>query len=277
MASFMSLLAPFAWAIVAACITAAVLRKRSTVTRAVFGFLAACVAFGVIGDIRTLDRRALVSTSDDRTWSKIRSTLAANYPWLDQVFTLSPNIENKLKASLLPVMRDRDLSDPIALYMSSTAAIERVLAESVLPVAAHGSTEAVIAWGSVNTPILKQLASISDEKCSEFATTGTTRPPTNDKVETLLLARFQALVDAFKTSDSAKYPLSDRRVVDAQYAKALRIAHPPFSGEDLDALNVWEKQPQERQCNLLLRLFEAIDRLDLPSKAMIYRSMMKKG
>ena len=45
-----------------------------------------------------LDRRALVSTSDDRTWSKIRSTLAANYPWLDQVFTLCRDAPEGLAA-----------------------------------------------------------------------------------------------------------------------------------------------------------------------------------
>jgi hypothetical protein len=64
--------------------------------------------------------------------------------------------------------------------------------------------------------------------------------------------------------------------MDTQYDKAAGLAQPPFSDDEMRALQTIDKQPKARQCNSMLRLFEAIDRLDAHGKAIIFRGMMSQ-
>ena len=49
-----------------------------------------------------------------------------------------------------------------------------------------------------------------------------------------------------------------------------------LSDDEVRAFQAIDKQPKARQCNLTLRLFDAIDRLDAKDKAIIFRGMMSQ-
>jgi hypothetical protein len=274
---------PDIWrAVVVVCVvgavglTAAALKKRSTAARVGLSILAAVVVAGLMGSVRPVIEQALFNLNDDFAWSTVRRHMTSKYPTLGELITLDPAIEKEFKAALLPVIRKYDAGEP-AMFDASAAATGGVIAKHILPVAVSGSTEAVNVWGNQTTRVMRVLAGISDDACAEYATTGITRNWANPQVSAALQDAQRALIEAYKTSDRSKYPLPDQAIADAQFAKAARLAQPPFSDEELRAAQAIERQPKARQCALTLRFFEAIDRLDARGKSIIFRTMMSQS
>lgn len=192
------------------------------------------------------------------------------------VISLSPETEKQFRAALLPVFRDQRSKSRAELDVAAAVAFSKVIQRYVFPVAAHGSTGTVNVWGDTHLPILRRFADTSTEACAEYAITSFVRPVFYEKVGALMDAGYQALVSAYKTSNSSRYPLPDRDAVAAQYDKAVRVARPPFSEAEIKALEDLEKQPKQRQCSLTLRLLEAIRTLEALDRAIIFRNMMAK-
>jgi hypothetical protein len=257
-------------------ITAAALKRRSIGVRVGLSVLAAIVVAGLVGMAKTTVEKALFSTDDDFAWSVLRRTFASKYPTLGDLVTLTPAIEKEFKAALVPVARNYNPDDP-AMFDASAAATAAVTAKHVVPVAVFGSTDAINAWGGQTTRILRALAAISADACADFAMTGVTRSATDPRVLVALQDAQRALIEAYKTSDRSRFPMPSQAILDAQYAKATGLAQPPFSEDEKRALQSIDNQSKARQCSLMLRLFEAIDRLDAQGKAIIFRGMMSQA
>ena len=254
---------------------AAVSRKWSPIPRVGLAFLAALAAFAIMPSLGVVIGPTRSRTNEALTWTRIRQSYSETTPALGSIMTLNPAVENEFKTALMPVFIDRSGKSPADMGAAAVNAIANVMEKHVFPVAAHGSTATVNAWGSFFAPMTRELAAISTEVCAEYALTNFARYGDNKKAAAMAEASYRALIDAYKTSDSAKYPLPDEDAVRAQYAEAQRIAQPPFNEEDDEALDTFDKQSQERQCSLMLRLSDAIDRLEPSRKAMIYRRLMK--
>jgi hypothetical protein len=261
--------------IAAVGLTAAALRKQSTAARIGFSILAAFFAAGLTTMARPVVEKALFFVDDDFAWSVVRGRLASNYP-LGELVTLNPTIEKEFKAALLPVMRKYDPDEP-AMFDASAAATAGIIAKHVLPVAVSGSTDAVNAWGLQTTRVVRALAAISADVCADFAMSGIIKSAMAPRVQVALQDAQRALIEAYKTSDRSRYPTPSQAIVAAQYAKVAALAQPPFSDDEVRALQAIDKQPKARQCNLTLRLFDAIDRLDAKDKAIIFRGMMSQA
>jgi hypothetical protein len=261
-------------AIAGAGVAAAVSRRWSPIIRVAFTLLAALLTVGLVRDVRGI--LGLVPTDDDLAWSQIRENYAGKWRALGDVISLSPEIEKQFRAALLPIFRDQPSKTRAELDMAAAVAFSKVIQRYVLPVAAHGSTGTLNAWGDIHLPMLRQFADISTEACAEYATTSFVRPAYYEKVGSLMDVGYQALVSAYKTSNNSRYPLPDRDAEAAQYDKAARVARPPFSEAEIKALEDLDNQPKQRQCSLTLRLLEAIHALDASDRAIIFRSMMAK-
>lgn len=215
--------------------------------------------------------------SDDYAWSVVRGRIVAQDPVLLDVFALDPAIEADLRKGLLPILREQrsGMNDPSVLQSVSKAAAA-TFRSKVMPVAQRGSDEAVAAWGDGTVPTLQAFRSVSDEACADFAMTGVNRTSPNLRVDAALSARQRAMVAAYKSSNPANQ-LPSGEELGAAYEHARTLAQPPFEAADMASFRDLKDQPKARQCELMLRLFTAIDRLPLGEKAAIYRTIMANG
>lgn len=212
--------------------------------------------------------------SDDYAWSVVRGRMVAQDPVLLDVFALDPAIEDDLRKGLLPILREqRGGTNYPAVLQAVAKAAAATFRSKVMPVAQRGSDEAVAAWGDGTVPTLQAFRSVSDEACADYAMTGVNRSSPNLRVDSALSARQRAMVAAYKSSNPANKLPSDEELGVA-YEHARTLARPPFEEADLASFRDLRDQPKARQCELMLRLFTAIDRLPLAEKAAIYRTIM---
>jgi hypothetical protein len=244
--------------------------------RVVFAVLAASLVVGVMYDLGNVSKVMRSAGKDDPAWAQIRRSLAERSPAFGGIIALSPAIENEFRVVLVPIVRNGDTQNEAARGAAMTAAIASVFAKHVYPVAARGSTESVTRWGNLKALLLQRLATISTASCADYGTRSVARFGDDENAAALGEAIYRAVIDAYKTSDSAKHPLADENTARAQYAKAMRSAQPPFSEEELKAFDTLDNESKPRQCNLTLRLAQAIDRLDPSSKAVIFRYWMTR-
>ena len=87
----------------------------------------------------------------------------------------------------------------------------------------------------------------------------------------------RTLVEAFKTSNKERNPLPDDKTLKAAYAAALKLVQPPLDAKELQSLKSLETQPKATACRLMIRLLFAVEQLDRPTKAVIYRMMMNEN
>ena len=261
-------------AMAAAFLAVVASRKRSVLVRVAFAALAATITVGVMGDLGPILRFLDRASAEDSEWRQIRRSLSERSPAFGDIITLNPAIEKEFQVAIVPIVRDRDRNE-VVRGRAMAAAIRDVFAKHVYPVAAHGSTGAVISWGHLKMLLLQRFAVISIEACALYGTRSIARLGSDEKAAALGQGIYRAVIDAYKTSDDSKYPLPDREGYVTQYVKAIRSAQPPFNDEEIWALDDLEKHSPQRQCNLTLRLYKAIDDLDPASKQSIYRIMMR--
>lgn len=190
-------------------LTAAATRRHSTRARVVFAAVVALLVVGVMRDLGNVSKVMRSAEKDDVAWSQIRQTLAERRPAFGDIITLSPAIENEFRAVLVPIVRDREMQDEAARGAAMTAAIASVFAQHVYPVAAQGSMEAVISWGNLKSLLMQRLATISPAARADYGMTSVARFGDDKNAAALGEAIHRALIDAYKTSDSTKYPLPD--------------------------------------------------------------------
>lgn len=249
-------------------------KGRTPWMRVLLGFAAALVAGGAFALARPHVQQIAFERDDDYAWSMIHKTMTGQYPALMDVFALDPTIEAGLRTGLLPILREHqsNLKDP-AMLDAAMKAIMTVYRTKVTPVAQFGSDETVAAWGSTTVPVLQAFKRVSDEACGDYAMTGVNRSSPNAALDAALSSAQRAMVAAYKSSNEAnKLPLPEE-LGDA-YEKARTLAQPPFDDADMSSFRDLKSQPKARQCDLMLRLFTAIDRLPLKEKAAIYRTIM---
>ncbi len=262
---------------VAVALVAQFTKGTSTARRLVFGFVVALL----VGTGFTVGRpeveKFAFDRSDDYAWSVVRGRMVTQDPVLLDVFALDPAIEADLRQGLLPILREQhgEMNDPAMLQAVSKAAAATFRGK-IMPVAQLGSDDAVAAWGDRTVPTLQALRSVSDEACADYAMTGVNRTSPNLRVDAALSARQRAMIAAYKSSNPAnKLPSGEE--LGAAYEHARALATPPFEDADMAAFRDLRDQPKARQCELMLRLFTAIDRLPLAEKAAIYRTIMANG
>ncbi|MCC8432323.1 hypothetical protein LJ725_25390 [Reyranella aquatilis] len=252
-------------------------RRRAWPQRLGLGLAAAVIVTLVFTAARPEVERFAFERSDAYAWSVVRARLVAQDPVLLDVFALDPSIEAELSSGLLSVLRESriGMDDPAILPAASKAAAA-VYRAKVLPVAQRGSDEAVAAWGDGTAATLQAFRTVSDEACADYAMTGVNRTPPNLRVDAALSARQRAMVAAYRSSNpGSKLPSAEE--LGAAYEQARTLAEPPFEEADMAAFRDLKDQPKARQCDLMLRLFGAIDRLPLKQKAAIYRTIMANG
>ncbi|WP_422000955.1 hypothetical protein [Reyranella sp.] len=250
-------------------------KGQSVWARAGFIILAIILPGTALGVVRPLVERVLVATSDDYAWSKIHKAIVAGYPAMGEMIDLSPTIEREFRSKMLEALRQHE-NDRAKLAEIVTALALSVYAKHILPVAIHGSDEALAAWGAQVVPELRAFASVSPEACADYVLGGVNRYPADPHVKAAILAGQKAVLAAYKTSDAAKYPLPDQAAVAAEYRKVVALADPPFTQEELLSFEGLEKQPKARICDLMIRLFNAIGRIDIHGRAALYRAIMKE-
>jgi hypothetical protein len=123
---------------------------------------------------------------------------------------------------------------------------------------------------------LQAFKNASPDACADYAMTGVNRVSNNPPVDAALASGQRAVIAAYKSSNPAtKMPTAEE--LGAAYEQARTLAQPPFSEADLRAFQDLKSQPKARQCDMMLRLFAAIDRLPVSQKAAIYRSIMAES
>lgn len=262
---------------VAVALVAQFTRGRSAAGRFVLGFVAALLVGAGFTVARPYFERFAFDRSDDYAWSVVRGRMVAQDPVLLDVFALDPAIETDLRKSLLPILREQrgGTNDP-AMLQSVSKAAAATFRSKVMPVAQLGSDETVAAWGDGTVPTLQAFRSVSDEACADYAMTGVNRTSSNLRVDAALSARQRAMVAAYKSSNPANR-LPSGEELGAAYEHARTLVQPPFEEADMASFRDLKDQPKARQCELMLRLFTAIDRLPLGEKAAIYRTIMANG
>lgn len=249
-------------------------RGRSTGKRVLLGVVAALVVGGLVTVARAPVQQFAFERDDDFAWSLIAKIMTGQYPALMDVFALDPTIEAGLRTGLLPILREHqsNLKDPAVLDAAAKAVLT-VYRTKVTPLAVHGSDETVAAWGETTVPTLQAFKRVSDEACADYAMTGVNRASPNAAVGAALSSAQRAMVAAYKSSNEAnKLPSAEELGV--AYEQARPLAQPPLDDADMSAFLDLKSQSKARQCDLMLRLFGAIDRLPLKEKAAIYRTIM---
>jgi len=250
-------------------------KGKSALVRAGFIILAVILPGALLGAVRPFVERMLYETSDDYAWSKIHKAIVSGNPTMGQMIGLSPAIESEFRSKLLGAARqygnDRAKLTEVVANLSAD-----IYVKHVFPVAIHGSDEALAAWGAQIVPELRTVADISQEACGDYAMAGVNRYPTDPRVVAAISASQKAVLEAYRTSDKAKYRLPDQDTVATLYEKAVTLVDPPFTRDELLALEALGKQPKAQVCNLLIRLFAAVGKLDTRGKAAIYRIIMKE-
>jgi hypothetical protein len=252
-------------------------KGRSVAQRFMLGFLVALAVGGVFIVVRPHVESFAFQRSDAYAWSVVRGRMIAQDPVLLDVFALDPAIEADLRKGFLPILREQasGMRDP-ALLQAVSKATASTFRTKVMPVAQLGSDETVAAWGDGTVPVLQAFRSVSDEACADYAMTGVNRTSSNLRVDAALSARQRAMVAAYRSSNPAnKLPTAEE--LGAAYEHARTLAQPPFEADDMASFRELKDQPKARQCELMLRLFGAIDRLPLREKAAIYRTTMANG
>lgn len=262
---------------VAVALVAQFTKGRSVTRRFVLAFVAALAVGAGFAVARPQFELFAFERSDDYAWSIVRGRMIAQDPVLLDVFALDPAIETDLRKGLLPILREQrgGMNDPAMLQAVAKAAAT-TFRSKVMPVAQRGSDDAVAAWGDGTVATLLAFRTVSDEACADYAMTGVNRTSPNLRVDAALSARQRAMVAAYKSSDPGnKLPSGEE--LGAAYEHARTLAQPPFEEADMAAFRDLKDQPKARQCDLMLRLFGAIDRLPLREKAAIYRTIMANG
>lgn len=263
--------------VAAGAIVARFTKARAPWMRILLGFIAMLVVGGAFAAARPHVQQIAFERDDDYAWSMVAKTMTGQYPALMDVFALDPTIEAGLRTGLLPILREHqsNLKDP-AVLDAAMKAVLTVYRTKVTPLAMHGSDETVAAWGETTVPVLQAFKRVSDEACADYAMTGANRSSPNAAIDAALSSAQRAMVAAYKSSNEAnKLPLAEE-LGDA-YEKARSLAQPPFDDADMSSFRDLKSLPKARQCDLMLRLFAAIDRLPLKEKAAIYRTIMANG
>ncbi len=243
-------------------------------TRILLCLVAALGVGGLFATARPEVQRLAFERSDDYAWSVANEAIVREYPALKEAIWSSPALEAELRADVLRIVREyhSNLQDPAMLEAVSKAAAA-VYRTKVMSVATQGSDEAVAAWGAYLVPVLQAFKSVSDDACGDYAMTGLNRSSPNGRIDAALAARQGAVIAAYKSGNEAnKLPSAEE--LGAAYEKARTLTQPPFDDADISSFRDLKSQPKARQCELMLRLFGAIDRLPLKEKAAIYRTIM---
>lgn len=250
---------------------------RAAGLRILFGLLAVSAVGGVFFAARPAVQRLALQQTDDHAWSVTLDAMVARHPALKPVLALEPALAADLRVDLLPIVREHRSNpiDPVLLEAIAKAA-ESAYRTKVMPRAIQGSDEAIAAWGATTVPVLQAFKRGSDEACADYALTGANRASPSAAIDAALAARERAVAAAYASGDAASKPPSGEEL-GAAYEQARGLAQPPFDDADMGAFRELKSQPKARQCDLMLRLFGAIDRLPLKSRAAIYRTIMANG
>lgn len=258
----------------AAGIVAWLTRNRPTRNRSLLAALAAVIVGGAAITARPAIELHYFNTNDDYAWSQIRAEILKHYPPIEDMFALDASIEPDLRNRLVPVFREHraNLKDPSSLQDVAKATMT-VFRTKIVPVAVKGSDEAIVAWGDKTVPTLQAFKNASPDACGDYAMTGVNSVANNPALDAVLADSQRAVIAAYKSS-KPETTMPTVEELGAAYEQARTLAQPPLSEADLRAFEDLKSQPKARQCDMMLRLFAAIDRLPVKQKAAIYRSIM---
>lgn len=258
----------------AAGIVALLTRNRPSRNRSLLAALAAVIVGGAAIAARPAIELHYFNTNDDYAWSQIRAEILKRYPPVGDMFALDATIEPDLRKHLVPVFRAHraNMGDPSTLQDVAKATMA-VFRSKIVPVAVTGTDEAIVAWGDKTVPTLQAFKNASPDACGDYAMSGVNRVSNNPTLDAALADGQRAVIAAYKSGNpDNKMPTAEE--LGAAYEQARTLAEPPFSDADLRAFQDLKSQSKARQCDMMLRLFAAIDRLPVKQKAAIYRSIM---
>ena len=258
----------------AAGIVALLTRNRPSRNRSLLAALAAVIVGGAAIAARPALELHYFNTNDDYAWSQIRTEILKRYPPVGDMFALDTTIESDLRKHLVPVFRAHraNMGDPSTLQDVAKATMA-VFRSKIVPVAVKGSDEAIVAWGDRTVPTLQAFKNASPDACGDYAMSGVNRVSNNPTLDAALADSQRSVIAAYKSSNpDNRMPTAEELGV--AYEQARTLAEPPFSDADLRAFQDLKGQSKARQCDMMLRLFGAIDRLPVKQKAAIYRSIM---
>jgi len=265
--------------VVAATFVAYRLKATWSRTRAAWTLLAALAVGGSMSLVWPTINRALVEAQkreDDATWAKVRGEIVARYPDIGELMVLSPPIEEMFKLSLVPIAEKYDTAaDQSQLLAGASRASKQAYIQYIFPVVVHGDNAALNAWGAAQLRLLQAVRAISVEACGAYAMSGVNRYSPDAGVDAALRDAASALVAAYKTSDAKQFGPPAADATRALFDKALFGAKPPFSDADRAALGALPQASHEAQCDLTIRLLQAIAGLDAADSASLYRVMMQ--
>jgi len=253
---------------------AAVSRRRAAWT-----LLAAVAVGGSMSLAWPRINQALVDAQereDNTTWASVRGEIVARYPDIGELMALSPPIEEMFKVALVPIAEKYDTAvDQSQLLAGASRASKQAYIQYIFPVVVHGDNAALNAWGAAQLGILQAVRAISADACGTYAMSGVNRYSPDPGVDAALRDAARALVAAYKTSDAKQFGPPAADATRALFDRALSGAKPPFSDADRAALGAMPQASHEEQCDLTIRLLQAIAGLDLADSASLYRVMMQ--
>jgi hypothetical protein len=261
----------------AAGIVALLTRNRPSRNRSLLAALAAVIVGGAAIAARPAIELHYFNTNEDYAWSQIRTEILKHYPPVADMFALDATIEPDLRRHLVPVFRAHraNTGDPSTLQDVAKATMAVIRSKIVL-VAVKGTDEAIVAWGDKTVPTLQAFKNVSPDACADYAIDGVNRVSNNPTLDAALSDGQRAVIAAYRSSKpDNKMPTEEE--LGAAYEQARTLAEPPFGEADLRAFQDLKNQPKARQCDMMLRLFAAIDRLPVKQKAAIYRSIMAES
>lgn len=265
--------------VVAGVSVAHALRAARPRARAPLTLLAALLVGGVMGGAWPWINQALVEAQErenNETWASVRGEIVARYPDMGELMMLSPPIEEMFKLTLVPVAQKYDTStDKSLLIAGASRASKQAYIKYIFPVVVHGDNAALNAWGAAQLKLLQAVRAISVEACAAYAMTGVNRYSPDSGVDAALRDAAHALVAAYKTSDAKQFSPPPADATRALFDKAMKDATPPFTDADRTALGAMPQAPHDAQCNLTIRLLQAMAGQNAADSASLYRVLMQ--
>jgi hypothetical protein len=247
--------------------------------RAVSALLAALLVGGTMGFVWPKISQAMLEAQtreDNETWAGMRGEIVARYPDIGELMALSPPIEEMFKLSLVPIAQKYDTStDRTLLLAGASRASKQAYIQYIFPVVVHGDNAALNAWGAAQLGLLQAVRAISVEACAAYSMTGVNHYSPDAGVDAALRDAAHAVVAAFKTSDAKQFGPPSAEATRVLFDKALSGATPPFTDADRPALGNLPHASHDAQCDLSIRLLQAIAKLDAADSASLYRVMMQ--
>jgi len=219
---------------------------------------------------------AAQTREDNETWASVRGEIVARYPDIGELMALSPPIEEMFKLALVPIAQKYDTAaDQSQLLAGASRASKQAYIQFIFPVVVHGDNASLNAWGAAQLGLLQAVRAISVEACGAYAMTGVNHYSPDPGVDAALRDAARALVAAYKTSDAKQFGPPSADATRALFDNALSSATPPFSDADRAALGALPQASHDRQCNLTIRLLQAMAGLDATDSASLYRVLMQ--